>query len=635
MNVEAVSAAAAAGVDDRSVEERLRVVQAVDLLKLTPLLVVGNLIALALTFAAAHDVYLAMPLYLVPMAVLAVLLAPSGLLWLRLRNAPRPERTSRRHIRRIVINSALMGLSWAAIYAVLFPQLSPFQQVTVVMIAGFLGMGSIGAIASLPAACVVYFAPYWGTLLVLALLNAPPILPLMMAAGALVFVFALNASYRRIRDNERVLAENEQMVRQRHAAERAEQEALLQAQRNLIEALPFPVVVTRGDSVFEASPAARRHFGTEGHDLEALSIGDFFVDRADRDAMIALQQRDGGLDDVEVRFRDSRGQAFWGACTTRRFIYKGEPSWLISIWNIDERKRMEQDLAQAKEQAEAALDDLQAAQASLLHSEKMASIGKLTAGVAHEIKNPLNFINNFATLSRGLVDDLLDTVAPLRDGLAEEAREELDEVSGMLSDNLARINEHGQRADRIVKGMLMHSRGGATEKQASDLNLLIDDALNLAYHGARATDQGANVRIDKTLDPAVGQVSVSAQDLTRVLVNLINNAFYAARARAERGEDGFEPTLTVTSTRLANGVEIRVRDNGTGIPEAIREQLFTPFFTTKPAGEGTGLGLSISYDIVVQQHGGRLEVDSRENDYTEFFLFLPDRADAARDASVA
>ena len=623
---EGVGAAAAEGrtVDEPTVASRLRVVQAVDLVKLTPLLVIGNLIAVGLTVLAGHDVYADNPIYLAPVALLIVVLIPTGLLWIRLRHKAQPKMVSRRHIRRIVLSSLLMGLSWAGTFAIVYPVLSPFQQVIVVMIGGFLGMGSIGAIASNPAACIAYFAPYWAALMVSAGLYSPGVLLPIMLGGAVAFAFALNAGYRRVFEYQQVQAENERMVRQRHAAERAEQEALLQAQRNLIEALPFPVVVTRGDSVFEASPAARRQFGTDEAQLPSLSIADFFVDAGERDAMIELQQRDGRLDDVEVRFRDSEGRAFWGTCTTRRFIYMGEPSWLISIYVIDERKRMEQDLAQAKERAEAALLELQAAQTSLLHSEKMASIGKLTAGVAHEIKNPLNFINNFALLSRDLVADLLAVVNPLKEGLVEDDRAELDEVSQMLTDNLERINEHGQRADRIVKGMLMHSRGGTTEKQKSDLNVLIEDALNLAYHGARAADQGANVTIETALDETVGEIAVAPQELTRVLVNLINNAFYAARERAGRNEDGFEPTLKVSSERIEGGVEIRVRDNGTGVPEDVRDQLFNPFFTTKPAGEGTGLGLSISYDIVVQQHGGRLEVASQEGAYTEFCLFLPD-----------
>ncbi|HZD24648.1 MAG TPA: ATP-binding protein [Alphaproteobacteria bacterium] len=612
--------------------ERLRIVQAVDLVKMTPLLIIGNLIAVALTVIIAHGLYFANYLYLLPILVLVALLVPSGLVWLRLRHKPRPDRVSPRHIRRITVHSLLMGLSWAAIFGSIFPVLTPFEALTTLLVGGFLGMGSVGAIASMPAACIAYFAPYWGTLLVVSLLFAQStgIWVVLNAAGVLVFAIALNSSYRRIVDNEKVLADNERMLRQQHEAERAEQAALVQAQRNLIAALPFPVVVTQGNSVFEASPAARRQFGVEDDDLSRLSISDFFADPKDREALIEAQQRDGLLDDVEVRFQDSKGRQFWGTCTTRRLIYMDAPSWLISVYVIDERKRMEQELASAKEQAEAALAELQAAQASLLHSEKMASLGKLTAGVAHEIKNPLNFINNFSKVSIELMQDLLAALAPARGGLDEGQRAELDELAGMLTDNLKRIDEHGQRADRIVKGMLMHSRGGSAEMLPTNLNLLIDDALNLAYHGAKATDHDVNVAIERHLDSEVGTVTVAPQDLTRVLVNLINNGFYAARQRAVAEGEAFRPLLSVSSRRLADGVELRVRDNGTGIPPAVRKQMFTPFFTTKPAGEGSGLGLSISYDIVVQQHGGRFEVESEENAFTEFVIYLPDRTAPAR-----
>jgi signal transduction histidine kinase len=254
----------------------------------------------------------------------------------------------------------------------------------------------------------------------------------------------------------------------------------------------------------------------------------------------------------------------------------------------------------------------------------MASLGQLTAGIAHEIKNPLNFVNNFAGLSIELLDELKETAAPAIAGLAEDERAEIDEIVAMLTGNLEKIAEHGSRADGIVKSMLEHSRGVSGERRNVDLNTLVDEALNLAYHGARAQDAGFNITLERDLDPAVAPIELAPQEVTRVFLNLIGNGFYAAAKRARGdGEAGYCPTLQVSTRDLGEAVEVRVRDNGTGIAPEIRDQLFQPFFTTKPTGEGTGLGLSISWDIVTQQHGGSIEVDSEPGEFTEFTIRLP------------
>src|SRR5436190_15759462 len=294
-----------------------------------------------------------------------------------------------------------------------------------------------------------------------------------------------------------------------------------------------------------------------------------------------------------------------------------EGGMVIIYTNITAAKQREQELEAARDSAaesgrtiEEAYRKLKATQASLVQAEKMASLGQLTAGIAHEIKNPLNFVNNFAGLSVELLDELKGTTAPAMAALDEEKRAEADETIELLTSNLEKIAEHGRRADGIVKSMLEHSRGGTGERRAVDLNALVEEALNLAYHGGRAQDQSFNITLDRDYARDIAPIELVPQDITRVCLNLFGNGFYAATKRQREGVDPkFKPTLKVSTRDLGDTVEIRARDNGVGIPPDIRNKLFQPFFTTKPTGEGTGLGLSISYDIVTQQHGGTIEVD--------------------------
>src|SRR5437764_1478773 len=267
------------------------------------------------------------------------------------------------------------------------------------------------------------------------------------------------------------------------------------------------------------------------------------------------------------------------------------------------------------------LDDLRAAQDRLVQTEKLASLGQLTAGIAHEIKNPLNFVNNFAALSAELTDELNDVLKPA--AIADKIRAEVDELTSLLKDNLEKVVQHGKRADSIVKNMLLHSREGSGEHRPADINAIVEESLNLAYHGARAEKSGFNITLKRNLDPHAGMIDLYPQEITRVFLNLISNGFYAATKRKESGEDGFEPTLSATTKSLGAKVEIRIRDNGTGIPREVKEKMFNPFFTTKPAGEGTGLGLSMSHDIVVKQHGGKIDVDTKPGAFTEFIITLP------------
>jgi len=289
-----------------------------------------------------------------------------------------------------------------------------------------------------------------------------------------------------------------------------------------------------------------------------------------------------------------------------------------------ENARLLSETSEARDSAEAAYRDLKTAQASLIQAEKMASLGQLTAGIAHEIKNPLNFVNNFADLSVELLDELKETAAPAINALGDEKRAELDETITMLTGNLEKIAEHGRRADGIVKSMLEHSRGSSGERRSVDLNSLIDEALNLAYHGARAQDASFNITLERDFADTIAPIELVPQDITRVCLNLIGNGFYAATKRQREGSNPqFRPTLKVSTRDLGEAVELQVRDNGVGIAPEIKDKLFQPFFTTKPTGEGTGLGLSISYDIVTQEHGGTISVDSQIGDFTEFTVRLP------------
>src|SRR5207248_443320 len=231
-------------------------------------------------------------------------------------------------------------------------------------------------------------------------------------------------------------------------------------------------------------------------------------------------------------------------------------------------------------------------------------------------------VNNFSTLSQELVDELGDALKPVV--LDDKKRAELDELTQMLKGNLEKVVQHGKRADSIVKNMLLHSREGSGERRPVDLNSLLAESLNLAYHGARAESQEFKIRLDQNFDPAAGQVDLFPQEITRVFLNLISNGFYAATKRkAQMGDESYEPTLIAVTKSLGDRVEIRIRDNGTGIPPEVKERMFNPFFTTKPAGEGTGLGLSISHDIVVKQHAGVIDVESQPGELTEFRIVLP------------
>jgi signal transduction histidine kinase/HAMP domain-containing protein len=268
------------------------------------------------------------------------------------------------------------------------------------------------------------------------------------------------------------------------------------------------------------------------------------------------------------------------------------------------------------------LEDLRSTQDRLVQTQKLASLGQLTAGIAHEIKNPLNFVNNFSGVSAELIDELQEALKDV--SLNEKRRSEVTELMDTLRGNLEKVVQHGKRADVIVKNMLLHSREGSGEHRVVDINAIVEESLNLAYHGARAEKQGFNITLERSLDPTAGEADVFPQDITRALLNLISNGFYAATKRRADGNGGdYEPTLAAATRNLGDRVEITIRDNGIGIPPDVKEKMFNPFFTTKPAGEGTGLGLSISHDIIVKQHSGSIEVETQPGEFTEIRVVLP------------
>jgi signal transduction histidine kinase len=321
-----------------------------------------------------------------------------------------------------------------------------------------------------------------------------------------------------------------------------------------------------------------------------------------------------------------------------RIISEADKQWAIVDFKLDRTEKVKkttailleetiEELEQKRKAVEESnnalqksLEDLKAAQAQLVQSEKMASLGELTAGIAHEIQNPLNFVNNFSEVSRELVDEL-------KQAFAEGDQQTVVDIADDLAGNLEKINHHGKRADSIVKGMLQHSRTSSGQKELTDINALCEEYLRLAYHGIRAKENDFNAKFEIHPDEDLPLVNVIPQDIGKVILNLINNAFYAVNEKwkAESCDPGtmFKPEVGVSTRKLGNSLEIIVKDNGKGIPDAIKGKIFQPFFTTKPTGQGTGLGLSLSYDIVTKGHGGELRMESREGMGTTFSILLP------------
>lgn len=409
---------------------------------------------------------------------------------------------------------------------------------------------------------------------------------------------------------------------------RQAEEALRESEQRLrliLATSPIGVGISRADgTLVYANERFAEQFNQSAEEIIGTSATDLYVDLEDRKRLLTRIESDGFVRDAEVLLKRVDDTQFWSLISFFPIEYSGKAARLGWIYDITERKRAEEELRQAKERAEKALAELKAAQERLVQTEKMASLGQLTAGVAHEIKNPLNFVKNFSEISIELLEELKVNLEAAIESLEKDDKKEVLGEFATIGDMLMKIREHGDRANSIVQSMLSHTREGPATTRSTDLNALLEESLDLAYHAARAEDKSFNVTIERTLDPDVGELELYPADLMRVFLNLIGNAFYATKERVAKGDGtDYAPTVAV-STQCRDGmVEIRVRDNGIGIPVTVKDKIFDPFFTTKPPGEGTGLGLSLSYETVVQQHKGWMEVSSKEGEFTEFVVTLP------------
>jgi GAF domain-containing protein/anti-sigma regulatory factor (Ser/Thr protein kinase) len=421
-------------------------------------------------------------------------------------------------------------------------------------------------------------------------------------------------------------------------------QTLVESAANLCEADQGTIAHKKGDVYFRAAT-----FGFSPEFTDLVREMPVTPERGSATGRALLEGRTIHIPDVETdreyTFEDAKRLGGVRAILSVPMLREGEPIGVLAVTRtaprpftdkqielvqtfadqaaiaIENVRLFESVQARTRELA-ASLEDLRAAQDRLVQTEKLASLGQLTAGIAHEIKNPLNFVNNFSAVSVELFDELREMLESPHQ--SDEQRAELRELLGMLQGNLGKIVQHGQRADSIVKNMLLHARHGSGEHRPVDINAVVEESLNLAYHGARAEKQGFNITLERSFDPDAGEVDLFPQEITRVLLNLISNGFYAASKRkSEHVDGGYEPVLSATTRNLGDRVEIRIRDNGTGIPAEVKDRIFNPFFTTKPAGEGTGLGLSLSHDIVVKQHAGMLEVNTTPGEFTEFRIVLP------------
>ena len=325
---------------------------------------------------------------------------------------------------------------------------------------------------------------------------------------------------------------------------------------------------------------------------------------------IKEQQRQKQIEQEQDRYKNEvRTYAFVGVLGVFLFLS------IFLYRNNRHKQKANALLQQQKEKVESTLSELKVTQTQLIQSEKMASLGELTAGIAHEIQNPLNFVNNFSEVNTELIDEAGQEID----------KGNIDEVKMILNDikeNEQKINHHGKRADAIVKGMLQHSRSSSGVKEPTDINALCDEYLRLSYHGLRAKDKSFNATFKTDFDPSLEKINIIPQDIGRVVLNLLTNAFYAVTEKKKQQQDNYEPTVSVSTKKIKDKVEIRVSDNGNGIPQKVIDKIFQPFFTTKPTGQGTGLGLSLSYDII-KAHGGEIKVETKEGEGSEFIIQLP------------
>ena len=419
--------------------------------------------------------------------------------------------------------------------------------------------------------------------------------------------------------------------------ERQHMEATLREKEQRLERIleNSPIGVCIADStsaqIIFTNEKMADQMGATKVELITMTTPELYEDPTVREPLLREYEKSGEVRNAEVLLKRRDGSTFWSLLSLFPIEWGPIEARIGWFYDITHLKETETALRAAKEQAEEAreeaqttLNELYRAQRDLIQSEKMASLGRLTAGIAHEIMNPLNFVNNFAEFSVELLGEFNDITAVARQTLSQEDQAELDELLERLSQNLSWINEHGKRADSIVKNMLLHTRGDPGERHDVGVNALLDESLKLAYHGARAKDKSFNVELERSFDAQAGAIRAAPQEIGRVFLNIISNGFYAVDWRGRSASPaGFKPLLKVTTRDLGQAVEVRVRDNGTGIANEYLDKIFDPFFSTKPTGEGTGLGLSLSHDIVVSQYGGSIEVSSTPGEFTEFTITLP------------
>lgn len=570
-----------------------------------------------------------------PLLIIIVIQALSLRSYFKLRNLPRPKSISDRRMRTILITSLLLGTSWG-MFVLLTAPYSDANGITVLYMVSF--FGGFGATSVSSRRVIIGFSVPIFSLAWLAMVLYGPLgwlVPTMMTLLSFLSIWQFAArNMKSAAESIRATLANTKSMADRLAAEenlrkveieaaqveQERQQQLSQMQRDLVNAVPFPLVLTHKNEALEITPQAREQYGLENVALSDFTLTDFFRDPEDQEKILQILGAKGKLDDYEVLMHNSAGEDFWVTLSMRPLQYDGRDCWLNAIYVIDARKRMEEDLAEAKTKAEHALEELKTTQQSLVHAEKMASLGQLTAGIAHEIKNPLNFVNNFSKLSAEMMDELAELLEEPVKSLEAEDREDAEDLIQTVRENLIKIDEHGRRADSIVKNMLLHSREGTGEKQLVDLNALAKEALNLAYHGARATDKEFNVDLATDFATGLDKIACQPQDLQRVILNLCSNGMYEA---VKEARNGGEPARLEMSTQMdGDYYVVHVKDNGGGIPQAVQDKIFNPFFTTKPTGEGTGLGLSMSFDIV-KQHGGEMSFDTDLGKGTTFHVRLP------------
>lgn len=621
-------------ISSEELARELRIHDAVEGSSAINLVAISHLVAYIAIFSQTGLAILMGPAA-IPLAVSILLISMGYRSYLKLKNRPRPKDVSTRRLRTLAISALLLGMSWGAFVMITLPGVELQAQIVILLFAYNAGLASVGVNSiriALPFGMSILLMT-WIAMLWVGLLSWWVTSLIFALSIAAILQFILQARQSTI-ENVKIALESRNVLKERLAAEeklhhaeveaaRAEKERateISKMQRDLINTVAFPMMLSHKDQILETTPRALGQFVIDESQLDAVAFSDLFAEPGDHLAVEEILQTSKKLDDHEVMMKSTDGSRFWVTLSVRPLLYDGKECRLYSIYVIDARKRMEQDLADAKEAAEEALTDLKTAQESLIHSEKMASLGALTAGIAHEIKNPLNFVNNFSKISAEMMDELVEIIEEPLKSLDEEDFEDSEDLIDTIRGNMQKIEEHGKRADSIVRNMLHHSREGTGETQQVELNQLASEALNLAYHGARATDKSFNVELESQLSDEVGLIECEPQELQRVILNLCTNAMYEASRHAR--QNGHEPKVTLKTTLEGDQYRLDVTDNGAGVPEDIRDKIFQPFFTTKPTGEGTGLGLSMSYDII-KQHEGQLSLESDLGKGATFTIHLP------------